>query len=68
MVSRYTTGNATPAKRFWSTFIAQVTGSVDFVTILTPVEIIARPSNIAAEIVKARMTAKMLAFNFAWKT
>ena len=59
IVSRKITGNETPAKRFWSTLIDQVMGSVDFVTILTPVDIIARPSRIAAEIIKANITAIM---------
>ena len=57
IVSRKTTGKEIPAKRFWRTFIDQVIGSVDLVTILIPVDIIARPSNIAAEIIKAKMEA-----------
>ncbi len=62
------TGKDTPAKRFWRTFIAHVIGSVDFVTILKPVEIIAKPTNMAAEIVKATMTEGMFAFNLTLNT
>ena len=68
MVSRKMTGKDTPERRFWSTFIAHVIGSVDLVTILKPVEIIAKPTIMVAEMVKATMTEGTLAFNLAWNT
>ena len=43
--------------------IAQVIGSVDFVTILIPVEINARLIIIAADIVKAKIIDITLIFN-----
>ena len=53
-----------PANRFWRTFIAHVMGSVDLVTILKPVEIIAKPTNMAAETAKATMVEGTFTFNF----
>ena len=44
-------------------FKAQVMGSVDFVTILNPVEIIAKPMSITAEIAKAMRVAITFKFN-----
>jgi len=43
-------------------------GSVDLVTILKPVEIMAKPINMAAEIVKAAITEGMVAFNLTLNT
>ena len=47
-------------------FIAHIMGSVDFVTTIKPVAIIAKPTNIAAEIAKATITEGMFGFNVTW--
>ena len=64
---RYVTGKDIPDKMFARAFIAQVIGSVDLVTIVKPVEIIAKPTNRTADIKKARITEGMFAFSFTLK-
>jgi len=59
---------AIPENKFWRTVMAQVMGSVDFVTNLRPAEIIANPVRIPAEIRKANNVAAMLTLSWAPKT
>ena len=47
--------------------MAQVMGSVAFVTTLNPLDIMDKPTNMAAEITKAAMTEGILAFSLAPK-
>ena len=61
------TGKETPAKRFWRVFIAQVIGSVDFVTILKPVEIKDMLIIKEADIMNATIVDGMLTFKWAPK-
>jgi len=65
--SKYVTGNAIPANKLASTVSTHVTGSIDFVIMRSPVEIIASPIIMAAEMMNARIIAKILAFIEAWK-
>ncbi len=55
ILSRNCTGNEIPAKSCCTVFIIQVTGSFDLVRSLMPVETIAKPNKITADVEKAKM-------------